>query len=591
MSDSTKTSTLLTSWLSARLGLLVLVLAAVGVGLFMRRGGHRSRAGGPAAAKMTKAALPTTVDAAKAYCKQRGWPVGPTPARTDGSLMPASLAGAFPALGALPRVAHGLQRFKDELKAGGMGRQRKAALMERLAVGYAIRARYFLAIVMHPERQSAGRRTARRASDRRRSGRRGAAGRGAARRRRRGGTRRQGHRAAGMTSPAMRHGGHRGRAHRSRTMFERRYSRAEALRRYRRYLRMSLFFYRELVTHRFKGIETDRILYEFASLLVLAGAKGQAVEQLARIVDEFSDSHYATMARLYLAIEHQERGQCAKVGADLKDIKLDGMGLLGMTAALARSRCFLAGHDYGRALAWLERAYREGHKLDASQVAEEERPVLGRAMMAVRLDLAEAFRRAASPAGALAFAKVLGPGRSSLLLVGLVTAYFKAKMSREAGIICRDASDSVGKHWAEAKKLDARDRRMATSFHRRIAAVTVRRRLRIRGPDGGQGPGGTLGVGRRRLGPGVPGVRGRSVGRSGVGSGSAGQGNRGVRDLRSAAGRRRVRVGMRVPSGATRRRAGQRRPVGHARRTLGQVRSGRGRRTRHASPRRGARPQ
>ncbi len=424
----------LNGYLGARLGILIVAITGAGFVLFLHRGergsgdAHRSGRKGPET-------VPDE-ESAERLCGNAGWPKRDLSVPGMVPRLPRVLPGAFPLVGPnLPSEGRGLVSLKKELEAPGLPRVRRADVTMRLARGYAIRALYFRSRLtgFSPDDKK---------------------GRDGRTNPRQPGIGMQEHRRAGHTMSGMLGKSHRRRRkrrkRRSAGPFARPMSHDVLFRMYRAAIRASDFYYRDLMSRKYRRgtVVLDRVLYEHAALLLLAGQPTRALEELENLVASMPESRFATYAKAAIVVASARKGDCPRAIRLVAKLQMESLGILGTLAGLAAGRCMLAAKDPARAVGWLVRVVQNLAKESPGPKVHGE-DFVGVASHLVLLGacrvLARALSQAAGPESAARRAMKLPQPVSAFVLSELRRIYRKGKRYREEMLLCRLAGSFMAK--------------------------------------------------------------------------------------------------------------------------------------------------
>ena len=469
----------LTGYVGSRMGLVTLALAGAAFGLFLKRGEKHDRAGHRAVAGQQVAPEDYTEETAAQYCRKAGWPDKPLPVPDLPARLPRILPGAFPSVGTtLPAQARGLVSLKKELEAPGLPRVRRANVTLRLARGYAIRALYFRARL---SRRVGGQPLPRPVFPRTAGPDRSGSGKSAREARRRRHRRR--HSAGPFAGPM---------------------SRQRLLRGYRAAIRASDFYYRDLMSRKYKrgSVVLDQVLYEHASLLLLAGHPDRAVEELENLVVSVPESRFATYAKAVIAVAAARKKACVRAIRLASKLDLDSLGMLGSLAGLVAGRCMLASKDPARAVGWLTKVVHSSVKNAVGAEGSKDEAGVGPArslLLGACRALARALSRTAQPDNAVRQAMGLPQPASAIVLSELQRAYGMRKMYREQVLVCRKAGTVMAKKAPSVAKVLA-SWLPALKTRKDIGPVELRPVRKKRGAQRGGGAIGSHRIHRRRRG-------------------------------------------------------------------------------------------
>ncbi len=419
----------------ARIGFVALFVLVGGTALRFAGGGRAGSDGRRPAGQ----AEPVTLPEVMSRCREQGWPERLPSGVSDPVAPPGELPGAFPPEGRLGKGALGLAPLRAEFRNPATLLRRKAALLERLATGLAIRARYFYALSRSlPDRPTA---------DSRR-------------------------RAAG------------------RPLGRRVYTKAAALRRFAKAAAAADFYYRRVSGRVAKYVDRDRLAYEHAALLLYVGQRHRARRLLERLVAEMPDSRYAAHARAYLGLLALAEGHCRRAEELVgKTSGLGALGSLGGAVAAGLGRCVLSAGDPGRALGLARQAI---GLLARSCVPADGtcRPWMARALTVALSVLAQGAAAAGTPAQFAAEARGLPAPLGVLAAELLLDVYRKKNMIREAAELCRLAGKFVEGGASKANQTWVAWQRLARRAGKGVPADR-RIALGIRSPAAGSAHGGT----------------------------------------------------------------------------------------------------
>ncbi len=394
-------------YVAGRLGFVGLFVLVGGLA-FRLAGGRGSRKASPDAAGARPG--PASRKDVGRFCRRQGWPERLPTGIPERIAAPRELPGAFPPEGRLGRGALGLAPLRAEFRNPATLLRRRAALLERLATGLAVRARYFY----HLSKVLPDRPTAR--------SRRQAAGR--------------------------RLGRHL-------------YTRAAALQRFARAAALADYYYRRVSGRLAKYVDVDRLAYEHAALLLYVGQEDQATKILEGLLADMPDSRYAGHVRAYLALVALAQGRCRRAEELAgRTSGLGPLGSLGGAVAAGLGRCALSERDPSRALGLARRAL-ELLTGPCVPPGGSCRPWMARALLVALGAFAEGAAAAGAPAQLADEARKLPAPLAALVPELVLASYQKKAMVREALELCRLAGKAVKAAAGKAARVWSKWRKVA----------------------------------------------------------------------------------------------------------------------------------